>query len=212
MNNSLIQGGNVTNIYLKQIQDVLKDDRRDDWLHFQAPSYILSEDTDRAKVVLKLQRSDADSIVQAGGKGVGLVDAVFRALKDELATEFPSLDHIFFKRFFINGGFDVAEGQGTDAGATAELHIENTYLSTAVFISETRSVTFSSVTAVVQAIEFYVNAERAVLRLIDWINHYIKASRPDLADRYTRELGDLVKIASYSEAIEKAKREKLPEA
>ena len=184
----------------------------DDWLHIQVPSYLLSEDTGRAKVVLQLQRSDADSTVQAGGSGVGLVDAVSHALRDVLVSEFPSLDNIYFKRFFVSGELDLADGQGTDAGATAELHIENTYLSTAVFISETRSVTFSSVTAVVQAIEFYVNAERAVLRLINWIKHYNKASRPDLVDRYTLKLGDLVKIASYSTAIEKARQEKLPRA
>ena len=49
------------------------------------------------------------------------------------------------------------------------------------------------------------DAELAVLRVYDWIEDARRRSRPDLAEKYTHRLADLVQNASYSETIERKK-------
>ena len=87
--------------------------------------------------------------------------------------------------------------QLTDGGASGRAF---------VFEHTSPSVSASSVRAVLSAVEHFINAELAVLKVFSWIEDARKRSRPDLADKYTQRLADLVQNASYSETIERRKK------
>ena len=78
------------------------------------------------------------------GEGVGLIDALFRALVDRFAPEYRSLEALYFSNFSIRARRD-ANGNlfGFDASG--------------------RSIASAATQAVVAGVEYFVNAERAEL-------------------------------------------------
>ncbi len=167
--------------------------------------YTLDEDMEagQARIVTRLEGvEEAPRAVE--GEGVGMIDALFNGLKASLRGDFPSLDHIHFVGFAVSGDFsESAGGAGSDALGVVELTVENTAGRRFTFGSSSRSVSASSVEAVVRAVEHFVNAELAVLRVLDWIDDARARSRTDLVTRYTQRLADLVINASYSETVDR---------
>ncbi len=182
----------------------------DSYASFEVPSYALTEDlkAQKADIVCQLQRAGEGVVRSVEGSGVGLVDALFRGLKAALSDEYPSLNHIHFIQFGISGDFSKpgADRAQADAVGHVKLVVENTSKRQFTFYSDSRSISASSVDVVVKAVEHFVNAELAVLRIFDWIQDAKSRSRPDLADKYTQRLADLVQNASYSESIERKKQ------
>ncbi len=182
----------------------------DDSLELAVSKYTLTEDIAActAWIVCQLSLVDEGPMRAVEGKGVGFVDALFNGLKQTLVAEYPSLGHIHFVGFEVGGDFRNSGDQAgarSDAPGTVRLVIENAAGRKFTFAATSPSVSASSVHVVLRAVEHFVNAERAVLKVFSWIEDAQRRSRPDLVDRYTRRLADLVQNASYSETIEKKK-------
>jgi hypothetical protein len=138
------------------------------------------------------------------GLGVGLVDALFKGLKDSLSTDYPSLDRIHFVDFTVAGDFRTSSSEnGSDALGHVRLVVENSSGREFVFEAESHSVSASSCDVVVMCVEHFVNAELAVLRILEWIREAKERHRPDLVEQYTRRLSDLMQNATYSKSIER---------
>ena len=191
----------------KQVAEILGDD----FLSLRVWNYQLSEDleTQEARILCSLQKSNEIEIRAVNGSGVGFIDALFKGLRDTLAADYPSLNRIHFVDFTISGDFSrpSEEGAGSDAIGRVRLVVENSSDRQFTFESATRSISGSSVAAVVAAAEHFVNAERAVLKVYEWIEDAQRRNRPVLVERYVQRLALLVKNASYSEVIERKKRQ-----
>lgn len=182
-----------------------------EYVSFKIGSFQLNEDIEAKTATLCCTLADSLGGSRGiEGQGVGMVDALFKGLKQALAPDYPSLGHIHFADFAISGDFGSGPERGENGTETlghVKLVVKNTAGRTFRFRSESPSITAGTVDVVLEAAEHFVNAELAVLRIYDWIEDAKARNRPDLADRYTQRLADLVKNATYSEAIEKKRRE-----
>lgn len=189
----------------RQVRDVLGEDYRS----YEVTNYVLSEDIREcaATIVCHFRPVEADRGRAVEGKGVGLIDALFQGLKKALSDDFPSIEHIHFVDFNVSGDFQGPSNSAhSDVPGHVRLVVENSSGRRFVFDRKSASVTASCVLVVVNAIEHFVNAELAVVKVFEWIADAKSRQRPELVERYTRRLAELVQNASYSEAIERHKR------
>lgn len=98
------------------------------------------------------------------GYGVGLVDALFHALKGHLAGYYPSLEKMCFVKFVIKGDFSVKRDEGAHSDAAG--HVEMTIQHSANGESRTfrhtgTSVSGCSVSVVLTAVSHCINVELA---------------------------------------------------
>lgn len=184
----------------------------EDYVGYYVSKYTLTEDIDAgtAWIVCQLSQVGKGPLFAVEGKGVGFIDALFNGLKRGLVGEYPSLGHIHFVDFVVSGDFKKAprdNGSHSEVPGTVRLVIENASGREFTFENTSPSVSASSVAVVVKGVEHFVNAELAVLKVFSWIEDAQRRSRPDLADKYTQRLADLVQNASYSDTIERLRKE-----
>ncbi len=181
-----------------------------DYVELDVSRYTLTEDLKSGKALIATQLSQAgNGLLRAiEGEGVGLVDALFRGIQQALVGDYPSLANLWFVDFHVSAEFHGAKKDTarSDAPGTVRLGVENASGRTFTFAHTSPSVSASSVRAVLKAVEHFINAELAVLKVYSWIEDARRRSRADLAEKYTQRLADLVQNASYSESIERKKR------
>jgi len=140
------------------------------------------------------------------GAGVGLVDAFFNSLLTELTKEYCSLQTISLEDFSVSmSPNSSAKHSCTDATAVVDLIVKNSTSSVVHFHSESRSITAACIDVSLQTVEYYVNCEKAVLKLSKLIDDALKRQRMDLHESYVHKLSDIVNSNSYVEAIKRMK-------
>ncbi len=190
------------------LENMVRDVLGNEYREFEVTKYVLTEDVreQRATIVCQIRQTGSDSGHAVEGKGVGMVDALFKGLKKALSHDYPSLDHIHFVDFRIDGDFKSSKSaDGSDALSCVRLVVQNSSGRTFDFESQSLSISASSVDVVVKAVEHFVNAEHAVSKVYGWIQDAKRRHRPDLAETYTHRLANLVHNSSYSESIERLK-------
>lgn len=140
------------------------------------------------------------------GEGVGMVDAFFRGLCARYQQEHPSLETIRFSSFSVRGLTREASGErASDAKAEAFIGITNSAGTEFEFSAISPSVTHSSIEGVLAAVEYFVNSERAYVRIYRALQHHRTTGRSELVGRYTKLLAEMVRNTSYSSAVERLK-------
>ena len=183
-----------------------------DYMNLKVARYTLTEDIAsqdcRLTCVLCHRESEPPREWSVEGHGVGFIDALFKGLKAKLSVEYPSLNTIHFVDFSISGDFSGSRARdvNSDVPGSVRLVVANSHGRVFEFNQQSLSISASSVSAVTNAVEHCVNAELAVLRVRHWIEDARHRNRSQVAEQYVQMLAELVKIASYSEAIEKAQR------
>ena len=158
--------------------------------------------TVRAKV------SEGETTVEVTGTGVGVVDALYNGLLDRYAREYQSLKTIQIVGFQLAADMQSKKAQaGVDAVGKVTLEVKNSEGKYFAFTHASRSVTTSSACAVLQAVEYFVNAERAFLTLYNARRDALQRGREDLVARYTAELAEVVQSTSYAEVIANIRKE-----
>lgn len=145
------------------------------------------------------------------GAGVGLVDAFYHGLIDQYSPEYPSLKTIRFVGFSLTGMLDKNRPQnaaGSDAVGEVRLLVENSEGTDFEFIASSRSITACALQATLDAVEYFVNSERAFLVTHHALKDAESRSRSDLVQKFAGRLAELVRNTSYSEAIEAARKGK----
>lgn len=196
-----------------ELENMVREVLGDEYVALAIQRYSLTEDiaSRSCQLTCAVIRAGDDPPSQwtVEGTGVGMINALFRGLKDALVPEYPSLDHIHFADFSISGDFSHPQ-EDQAANSTAEgvvrLVVENTSGRLFEFKTQSRSISASSVQVVLDAVQHFVNAELAVLKVYGWIEDAKKRNRPSIADQYVHMLSELVKNASYSESIERTRQ------
>ena len=96
---------------------------------------------------------------------------------------------------------------GVDSMGRVTLGVLNSEGKLFEFHDESRSISRSSARAVLAAVEYFVNAERAFITLHRARMDAKERRRDDLITRYTRELAEVVKSTSFTEVIESMKKD-----
>ncbi|MDP6946714.1 MAG: alpha-isopropylmalate synthase regulatory domain-containing protein, partial [Myxococcota bacterium] len=151
----------------KVLEDMVRDVLGAEYLEFEVTRYVLTEDVREhsATIVCQFRETGAEGGRAVEGKGVGMIDALFKGLKKTLSSDYPSLDHIHFVDFRIDGDFKTRQSDdGSDAMGRVRLVVENSSGRRFDFESSSLSISASSVDVVVKAVEHFVNAEHAVAK------------------------------------------------
>lgn len=165
---------------------------------------VLDTETSRAVV----ETVDAHGNVQAiEGEGCGMVDAFFSAMMGRYALEYQSLETIELANFSVIARLDTRnQTRGADSMGEVTIEVRNSEGQLFTFADASRSIATSTARAVVAVCEYFVNAERAFIRLYKSREDAKERNRQDLITRYTRELAELVKSTSYTEVLEGLKK------
>jgi hypothetical protein len=176
---------------------------RDAYRTFTLERLELVEEPTSVHVKVRLRRSPENDVVDVEGHGVGLVDAFFEGVLRAWAAEFPSLKTIALEDFLVSTGFDGARGRRSDALAVATLKMKNAHGVTCSFERGTTSVTRSCLLVSLDALTFFINAERAYVQLQLALKDATERRRSDLVTRYRQQMSTLVAATSYAELSDK---------
>ena len=158
--------------------------------------------------ICKVHLLEGEQPVEVEGKGVGVVDAIFNGLLDRYAREYQSLKTIALIGFHVAADMETKKAQaGVDAVGRVTLEITNSEGRHFTFSDKSRSVTISIARAVIQNVQYFINAERAFLTLYNARRDALARGREDLVSRYTAELAQVVESTSYAEVIENIRKE-----
>ena len=107
---------------------------------------------------------------------------------------------VMFDDFALNVKFKESIRKSA-APVEVKLALENAAGKSIYFSSESCSIVKASISVVVSACEYLINAERAILELRNLIDDANARSRIDLTAKYRDNMVELVKITSYDEVL-----------
>ncbi len=187
------------------IRKVLKDD----YLHLAVQDYELRENVVEggpSQVTVRLKTGRDGTVETIQGEGVGSIDALYHGLMDHYAREFESLQTIQFTGFSVKGKMDTSrDRKGLDAVAAVAMTVQNSDGRTFEFEESGRSLVSAGLCVVVQAVEYFVNSERAFITVYRALVDARERGRADLLATYTNQLAELVNTTSYTKVIERIK-------
>lgn len=158
--------------------------------------------------VVKVTVLEGETPVEVEGRGVGVVDGLYKGLLDRYAREYQSLKTIQLTGFQVAADIETKKAQaGVDAVGRVTLDVTNSEGRHFTFTDASRSVTSSSARAVLAMVQYFVNAERAFLTLSNARRDALARGREDLVSRYTAELAEVVESTSYAEVIANVRKE-----
>jgi hypothetical protein len=157
---------------------------------------------------VKVNLTEGDQPVEVEGKGVGVVDALYAALLGRYAREYQSLNTIELAGFSVAADIGTKNDHaGVDAVGRVTLDVTNSEGRRFTFSDASRSVTQSTARAVLAAVQYFINAERAFLTLHNARRDALARGREDLVARYTAEMAEVVEATSYAEVIANIRKE-----
>jgi LeuA allosteric (dimerisation) domain len=180
-----------------------------DYLNLEVKHLTLEEDSETGKSLVKIETvQNGTSQVTVEGEGVGLVDALIAGLFKRYEIEYQSLKSIELAGFHVHARLDTKKRRaGADSVGEVTLEVRNSDGKLFVFSDSSRSIATSTARAVIAAVEYFVNAERAFITLYKSRQDARERNRDDLVTRYTEELSEVVKSTSYAEVIDGIKAE-----
>jgi hypothetical protein len=168
----------------------------------------LNVEEDSSGASVKMTVKEGDSPVEAEGKGVGVVDALYSAMLGRYAREYQSLKTIELAGFSVAADMESKKAQaGVDAVGRVTLDVTNSEARHFTFTDASRSILSSTARSVIAAVQYFVNAERAFLTLHNARRDAISRGREDLVSRYTAEMAEVVESTSYAEVIANIRKE-----
>lgn len=181
-------------------------------LRLRVDSYTLEENLELgvAKISCTVRNDKNGERQVISGEGVGIVDAFFNGLIVRYSSQYPSLTTIRFADFQIKANVDTGRHAArSDMAAGVTLRVLNSDGRDFIFTHVSPSLTLSSIMCVLQAVEFFINSERAFVDVYRALQYARNENRADSIQRYTAQLSTLVEATSYSEVIEQIKRSEL---
>ena len=207
MNPPMKRHKTLTEFQREEMGQIIKDTLQDDYAKLELYQLNIKEDA-----IEQITEIDCRIVVNGKkmtikGKGRGPVDALFTALVNKLSKDYHSLEKLSFARFSveadINKDLDTAK---TDGAVHATLEIDHE-LDSLLFREWANSVSIVSAKVVLSTIEHFVNAEKAVVKLYEGLQHARKSGRGDMINVYTQRLTGIVKNVSYEKVIQRLKDE-----
>jgi hypothetical protein len=179
-----------------------------DYLNLEVTHLILEEDSATGHARVKVETAQNGLTLVVEGEGVGLVDALVAGLFKRYEIEYQSLKSIELASFHVHARLETKKRRaGADSVGEVTLEVRNSEGKLFAFSDSSRSIAMSSARAVIAAVEYFVNAERAFITLHKARKDALDRGRSDLVARFTAELAEVVESTSYAEVIETIKRE-----
>ena len=137
-------------------------------------------------------------------RGVGQIDAIFSALKAHHIKEFSSLRSVELADFSVRLDRRTRYRQGgDDAKCLVSLSVENSRGTKYEFLHTSCSLAISATRAIADAVEFFINSEKAFCIVRAALKDAEQRNRDDLVIKYLKEISILAEHASYTTVIPK---------
>ena len=198
MNTKVATPGQSLDPESSRVDQLAREILHENYRFFDVEKLELEEDPTSVSVKVRLRRHPENDVIDVEGQGVGLVDAFFNGVLKAWADEFQSLKTISLTDFSIGSGFDGAKGRRFDALAVATLRVRNAHGVECAFERKTTSVTRSCLLVALDALTFFINAERAYVQLQLAMKDATERRRSDLVDRYRQQMSTVVLATSYA--------------
>lgn len=177
------------------------------YLQLALKRLALDEDPATGSTV-KATVAEGETAVEVEGRGVGVVDALYAGLLARYGGEYQSLKTLQLAGFHVAADIETKKAQaGVDAVGKVTLDVTNSDGRRFSFTDASRSVTASTARAVIAAVQYFINAERAFITLYNARRDAIARGREDLVARYTAEMAEVVESTSYAEVIANIRKE-----
>lgn len=181
-------------------------------MRLKVDAYRLEEDLEDGTVRIRCEVHDEHDgerqVIE--GEGVGVVDAFFHGLVDLYSKQFPSLNSIRFADFSIEANAETAKQSArSDMAVAVTLRVVNSNDREFSFQHTSPSITRSALYVTLDAVEFFVDCERAFIALYRALEHAKEQNRPDSMALYTSKMSTLVEATSYSEVIDQIRKSAL---
>ncbi|MBP9761364.1 MAG: hypothetical protein KBD15_03955 [Candidatus Magasanikbacteria bacterium] len=174
-----------------------------DALVFQLLRFIAEEQYSVGTANITLTVRVGAREVTLRGTGKGALDALCQAFQSAYSSEHPSLRGIQFKSFqAVNVPSTGARGgSGADAQASVTVVFSTSQGEAISFQTTAASVNAASCAAVIEAFQFFINAERAYRKISDAIKDARRRDRADLIQGYQGQLATLVQWINYEGVV-----------
>ena len=151
---------------------------------------------------LQMTANNRKDRIKCSGQGVGIMHSLFLCLKELYAVEYPSLREIELKSFAANtylGSPDLPNK--IEACVEIVVEFENAYGQVTPFRASSSSLLKSAAMSLVSAIQYYINAEKAFLKLRSLIKDAEERKRSDIKMDLVYKITKIVGVSSYEELV-----------
>jgi hypothetical protein len=197
--------------HIESTRELIRSILKDDYVVPVVETYTITEDVGAAapcRIAVTLRGADGAQGATIKGEGVGFIDALCAGLLAHYAREFESLKTVQFTGFNVRAKMDTTRvATGSDAVGIVALTVRNSEGSLFEFERQGRSLTATALAVVVEAFEHFVNSEKAFITVYRALTDAKERGRADLVSTYTTQLAQLVTTTSYTQVIERIRKE-----
>lgn len=199
----------------KKASSIVKSVLNENYVFFKLEKgFVIEESVEGSitKVSYEISMTSADNCESLciEGEGIGPVDAFFSSLKKALMIRYASLENLLFREFAINAdiGRFSQKHSGSNSPVEAVLVVQNERDEDLIFRNTSRSTNKAALSAVLSAIEYFINSEKAAIILKKCIKDAKKRNRGDLIVLFTAQLTEIVRNNSYEKVLNKKRENK----
>jgi len=179
-----------TDIIVQYFKEFLTDKKS-----LELVSYQLFENPISSEI--KMSVKDGNSVLDIVGTGVGMIDAGFNSLIDHYSGEFGSLGTIKLEDVYFQIDHKAERDMSFKAKMEMKIEFSNHCKNRIWFSERTKSLGYTGVSVLVNAIEFYINCELLFRRVNFLLEDAEKRKRPDVISKYKYLLSEIVEVTNY---------------
>ena len=157
-------------------------------------SLNLYEESNQTDITLKIKHNSDTQ--EFSGTGVGIVDAGFNALVEHYGGSYKSLSTIALSDLYFQVDHTAGRELSLKSKTMMKIEFRNDMKDKTCFSENTTSMSFTGVSVLVKAFQFYINCELLFKRLKFLIEDAEKRSRPNVAAKYKYDLSKVVEVTN----------------
>jgi len=184
-----------------RIEKIIEKILGDSPTHFSINYFTIKENYDSTEVSCFFEEEEDEGEGKTKKfkfKTEGVINALFHGLLRVYCKKYPSLYNVEFSGFTVNADFDTKKtANGADSEALVILETRSKNRNTMIFRHQGRSINISAARVVFDAVEFYINCERASKKLKSLISEARSRDRYDIAEGYVSQLIEIVNITAF---------------
>ena len=148
---------------------------------------------------IQMKTPGRTSRIKCSGQGVGIMHSMFVCLKEMYAAEYPSLKDISLCSFIANTYIEKSSPAAIESRIEIIVEFENKYGHKTPFRASSTSLLKSAALSLISAIQYYINSEKAFVRLRSLIADADRRRRPDIKMDLIYKITKIVGVSSYEE-------------
>lgn len=186
-------------VFQKKCQLIVRNLLKEDYVELCVNNFILREG-DKTSIECEVYFSNDWNSIFIEGTGDGFIDALFNTMVTHFSEQFTSLKNISFDDFIMQVKFK-SNVRRSASPVEIKLALKTAREKNIYFSSESQSMVKAAIAVVVNACEYLINAEIAIVQLKENIEDAKGRRRNDLVEIYTHHMMDLVNITSYESVV-----------